>query len=147
MSVQELLNMDTFKSTMKSLVDFRGAKMPDFKGNNSVSNYEIKDSGTLAYSNLIDAESALGRTLFGPIPEGHRREFFEHKKNVWIFYDSWFDNTGLEHGITIRYEVRPNGVFKKYEGGAYTKLQGNELDNFRQAARMYLNLIKTNLYS
>ena len=25
------------------------------------------------YEDLVNAESALGRTLFGPIPEGHRR--------------------------------------------------------------------------
>ena len=51
---------------------------------------------------LINAESALGRTLFGDVAPGHQREFFMHKKNVWIWH---------EDGMTIRYEVRSNGVF------------------------------------
>ncbi len=147
MSLQELLNVNTFKDTMKSLVDFRGAKLPELHEKNEIPKYMVRDTSMLVYSDLIEAESALGRTLFGPIPDGHRREFFAYKKNVWIWHDSWQDNTGETHGVTIRYEVRPNGVYKKYEGSTYKKLEGNELNNFREAARMYLNLIKTNLYS
>ena len=33
-------------------------------------------SNRLSYQELLNAESALGRTLFGPIPDGHQREFF-----------------------------------------------------------------------
>ena len=98
------------------------------------------------YADLIDEESKLGRTLFGPIPEGHQREFFEQKKNVWIWYDSWLDQKGKSHDVTIRYEVKPEGVFKKYPGRSYVRIEGEELDNFRRAARMYLDLIKTKLY-
>ena len=36
---------------------------------------------------LINAESALGRTLFGDVAPGHQREFFMHKKNVWIWHE------------------------------------------------------------
>ena len=48
--------------------------------------------------------------------------------------------------MTIRYEVRPTGVYKKSLGGNYKKIEGAELNNFRQAARGYLNLVKTKLY-
>ena len=34
---------------------------------------------------LINAESALGRTLFGEVKRGHAREFFCLKKNVWLW--------------------------------------------------------------
>lgn len=95
---------------------------------------------------LISAESEFGRTLFGPIPEGHQREFFEHKKNVWVWYDGWTDEAGGVHGTTIRYEVKPNGVFKKVAQKPYMRLEGEELNNFRRAAKMYLSLIKSNLY-
>ena len=104
-------------------------------------------SNKLTYNDLINAESELGRTLFGPIPAGHQREFFESKKNVWIWHESYFDNHGHPHGTTIRYEVRPNGVFKSPDGADYIKIEGLELNNFRQAAAAYLNLIKTKLYS
>lgn len=100
----------------------------------------------LSYNDLINAESALGRTLFGPIPAGHQREFFAARKNVWIWHESWEDQAGVLQDMTIRYEVRPTGVFKRAGQGNYEKIEGDELDNFRRAARSYLNLVKTKLY-
>ena len=91
-------------------------------------------------------EAELGRTIFGPIPEGHTREFFEHKKNVWIWYESFIDPAGTTKEMTIRYEVRPTGVFKKPLGGICQKLEGEELNNFITAAKTYLALIKNKLY-
>lgn len=101
----------------------------------------------VSYDDLINAESEIGRTIFGPIPFGHQREFFESKKNVWIWHESWRNKVGGIEGMTIRYEVRPNGVYKKVNSRDYTKLQGEELDNFRTAAKTYLNLVKEGLYS
>ena len=86
---------------------------------------------------LINAESALGRTLFGNVEPGHRREFFMHKKNVWIWH---------EDGMTIRYEVRSNGVFKKVNDSGYHKVTGEELAHFRAAASAYLKLVKSRIY-
>ena len=94
----------------------------------------------------INAESELGRTIFGPIPAGHQREFFEHKKNVWIWHESW-NELGVRQEITLRYEVRPDGVYKKTNSSPYVKLSGAELSNFRVATKKYLELIKTNLYN
>ena len=87
---------------------------------------------------LLNVESALGRKIFGPVPEGHTREFFHHKKNVWIWY---------ENGVTMRYEVREHGVFKKIDDGKYQKIAGKELENFRQATKAYLKLVKTHIYA
>lgn len=95
---------------------------------------------------LINAESCLGRTLFGPIPAGHRREFFHDRGNVWIWYEGWTEPGREPHQITIRYEVRPTGVYKKLAAGNYVELAGGELENFRRAAHAYLYLIKRNLY-
>ncbi|MBR3248818.1 hypothetical protein IKF89_02190 [Candidatus Saccharibacteria bacterium] len=100
----------------------------------------------LSYDDLINAESALGRTLFGPIPVGHQREFFAARKNVWIWHESWVDNFGAWQELTVRYEVRPTGVFKRANKGNYEKIEGEELNNFRKAAHSYLNLVKTKLY-
>ncbi len=104
-------------------------------------------SSKLSYEDLINAESNLGKTLFGPIPYGHQREFFAAKKNVWIWHESWTDNLGKLQEITLRYEVRPDGVYKKQLGKDYKKIEGEELNNFRNAAHSYLNIIKSNLYS
>ena len=95
---------------------------------------------------LINAESALGRTLFGEIPSGHQREFFAAKKNVWVWYENWTDQLGQPQEMIIRYEVHPSGVFKRYNKGNYVNIEGEELDNFRLAAKSYLRLIKKRLY-
>lgn len=101
----------------------------------------------LGYNDLLTAESALGRTLFGPVPAGHRREFFTPRKNVWLWYESWTDAAGVWHDMMIRYEVRPAGVYKLPAGGIYTRLTGAELDNFATAVRGYAKLVKSKLYS
>ena len=103
-------------------------------------------SGKLTYSDLINAESALGRTIFGPVPDGHQREFFIAKKNVWIWHENWTDKFGNLQEMTVRYEVRPTGVFKRAGSNDYQKIEGTELNNFRKAAHSYLNLVKTKLY-
>ena len=103
-------------------------------------------SNRLSYADLINAESALGRTLFGPIPAGHKREFFAAKKNVWIWYESWTDATGAMQDMLVRYEVRPTGVYKRAGRGNYERIEGEELANFRRAAHSYLTLVKTKLY-
>ena len=122
-------------------------KIPIF-GVHTAENTEDDNSHRLklSYDDLINAESELGRTLFGPIPEGHQREFFEHRKNVWIWHESWLDAAGLMKGTTIRYEVRPDGVFKKVPNSKYIRLEGAELNNFRLAVKSYFELIKTKLY-
>ena len=103
-------------------------------------------SPTPSIDDLINAEAALGRTLFGPIPEGHRREFFQHKKNVWLWHESWLDENGYVKELTVRYEVRPSGVFKRPLGGKYMQLKGAELQNFRQAVHAYGKIVKEKLY-
>ncbi len=88
---------------------------------------------------LINAESALGRSIFGEIKKGHSREFFCLKKNVWLWY---------EDGLMIRYEVRENGVYKQVgKNTNYQRVTGDELQNFRNATKAYLKLIKTRIYS
>ena len=98
------------------------------------------------YEDLINAESALGRTIFGPVPEGHQREFFLLKDNAWLWYESYLDNLGKQHNLVVRYEVRPTGVYKSVSGGGYEKIIGQELENFKNAAFSYHNLVKTKLY-
>lgn len=94
---------------------------------------------------FINAESAIGRTIFGPIPAGHSREFFRDRHNIWIWHESW-EELGVTKSITIRYEVREDGVYKKSEGTGYIRIEGDELYNFAEALRTYLKLCKEQLY-
>lgn len=95
---------------------------------------------------LINAESKLGSTIFGPVPAGHRREFFHDRENIWIWHEDWLDHEQHTRQLTVRYEVRPSGVYKKISAGKYIQLKGAELENFRQATKVYLHIIKQKLY-
>ena len=106
---------------------------------------EIISRNQMTESDLINAESALGATIFGVIPEGHQREFFRFNHNVWVFHENWLEG-GYRRETTIRYEVREDGVYKLPMGGSYVKLEGVELRNFIGAAREYLRLVKSYLY-
>lgn len=98
-------------------------------------------------ADLINAESKLGSTIFGPIPAGHRREFFHDRNNIWIWHEDWYDGQNNSHQMTVRYEVRTTGIYKKVTAGKYIKLEGDELENFRRATHAYLDVIKKNLYN
>lgn len=103
-------------------------------------------SNKLSYEDLMNAESELGKTIFGPIPFGRERAFFKNHGNTWIWHESWTDAGGMTQSTTITYDVRPDGVFKKVPGVDYQKLEGSELENFVNAARAYYGLVKNNLY-
>ena len=94
---------------------------------------------------LINAESAIGGQLFGPIPNGHRREFFLYRHNYWIFHESWTEK-GVHKESTITFEVRKTGVYKNPLGSGYRKITGAELKNFCLAIREYQKLVKAKLY-
>lgn len=106
-----------------------------------------RSSVRVTRADLINAESKLGSTIFGPIPAGHRREFFHDQQNVWIWHEDWQDGHHNTHQMTVRYEVRTSGVYKKVSTGKYFKLEGDELDNFRRATHAYLYVIKQHLYN
>ena len=128
------------KLTRKEKREMRKARRYSYTGSSRLY------SNKLSYDELVNAESAIGRTIFGPIPAGHQREFFEFRRNIWIWHESYVDPSGVMQEMTVRYEVRPNGVYKRPGNGIYHKIEGVELDNFRKAARTYLELIKAKLY-
>lgn len=106
-----------------------------------------KITGKPSRADLINAESRLGSAIFGPIPAGHRREFFHDQNNIWIWHEDWLDQQQNSHQMTVRYEVRSSGVYKKVSTGKYFKLEGDELENFRKATHAYLYMIKRYLYN
>lgn len=115
----------------------RHAKEPNFKP---------VYSNRISPDELMNMESQWGGILFGPIPAGHQRNFFEYKKNVWIWYEGWPGKNGNLESMTVRYEVRPAGVFKRVNSQKYEKITGQELDYFRATLHQYLKLMKTKLY-
>lgn len=95
---------------------------------------------------LINLESAIGSKLFGPIPGGHRREFFCLDDHTWIWHEEWIDeNRKLQVGTT-RYEINEHGILKVQEGARYNYLEGEELQNFGLAVRLYYEQVAREVY-
>lgn len=79
----------------------------------------------------------LGGRVFGPIPDGIRREFFCLDKHTWVWHEEWTDQDGHRRAATTRYDVRPNGILKSQGVSSYQRLSVEEERNFRQAAELY----------
>lgn len=86
---------------------------------------------------LIGEEAKIGGELFGPIPKGHRREFFCLDQYTWVWHEEWFDQKGKHQSITTRYEMRPQGVLKAQDGQPYQRLGRDEAKNLLQATQLY----------
>lgn len=89
------------------------------------------------YRNLIRQEAIIGGQLFGPIPEGHRREFFCLDEHTWVWYEEWTDATGHRQSKTTRYDVRPKGVIKIQDGHPNKNVTLDEARNLYQAVKLY----------
>lgn len=96
---------------------------------------------------LIKLESEIGRTLFGEIPAGRKREFFCLDAETWVWYEQWQDAQGKPKEHTIRYEVHPHGIMKVEDSGQnYSFLEGDELQNLALATQAYEERVMRELY-
>lgn len=98
------------------------------------------------YRMLMRREAELGGQVFGPVPEGRRREFFCLDKNTWIWHEEWSDERGMRQSKTTRYDVRPSGILKAQSNGTYHKVSGEEASNLRAAAEVYIQRSLRELY-
>lgn len=83
--------------------------------------------------NLIRHEAKIGGQVFGPVPKGHRREFFCLDRHTWVWHEEWIDTSGARQIQTTRYDVRPGSVFKS-QNGQYKKVSNSELKRLQEAA-------------
>lgn len=95
---------------------------------------------------LIQAESEIGKTLFGPVPKGGRREFFCLDEDTWIWHEEWLDNAGEKNVRTTRYEIRGKEVIKSQDGEKRTYVTGDELHNLMLATRLYYDRVARAVY-
>lgn len=86
---------------------------------------------------LIHYEAKIGGQIFGPIPEGRRREFFCLDRHTWVWHEEWNDQTGKRQVVTTRYDVRPSGILKSQSGQPYQLLSPGEARNFYAAVEQY----------
>lgn len=103
-------------------------------------------SSRISRRELIQRESEIGGQLFGSVPAGHHRQFFNLDPTTWIWYEEWNDDEGKAQSTTTRYEVHKNGVLKVQEGTQYYYIEGQELDNFVTATRAYYERVTHDIY-
>lgn len=89
------------------------------------------------YRDILREQAKSGGLLFGPIPEGRRREFFCLDQHTWVWHEEWYDQLGQHHAVTTRYDIRPQGILKSQGSNSYQLVTGDELRNLYRAARMY----------
>src|SRR4051812_47987674 len=94
------------------------------------------DKRAAYYKSLINYEAKIGGALFGPVPAGHRREFFCLDEHTWVWHEESKDSQGNQRVITTRYDVRPNGFFKA-QGSQYQPLSDEETFNLYNAIELY----------
>jgi len=90
-----------------------------------------------AYDAVLRYESKVGGQLFGPVPAGHRREFFCLDKYTWVWHEEWTNTNGKHQVVTTHYHVRPNGILKTQGNQTYQSISRDELRNFHNAVKLY----------
>lgn len=94
---------------------------------------------------LIQAESNIGRTVFGPVAAGARREFFCLDEDTWIWHEEW--TAGSKREVrTTRYEIRADDVIKSQDGERRSYVSDGELANLDTAMQMYYQKVMPGVY-
>lgn len=126
--------MGFIKKSLYWLTGYDNIKMPRFGGQKKITRREI-----------IQRESHIGGHLFGSIPAGHHRQFFNLDRNTWVWYEEW-EVAGKYENRTTRYEIHENGILKVQDGAQYYYIEGNELANLLTAIRMYYEKVSREVY-
>lgn len=106
-----------------------------------------QDREAKLYRNLMRHEARIGGSVFGPVPEGRRREFFCLDEYTWVWHEEWTDNNGQHHVMTTRYDVRPSGVLKSQNGSHYQPVKEQEALRLLKAARLYRDKVNLQIYN
>lgn len=95
---------------------------------------------------LIRREAKIGSEIFGPIPAGHRREFFCLDRNTWVWHEEWIDQNGKRQDMTTRYEIRGSRMIKAQQGRPYQEVTGNEAQHLLEAIEIYYQRVMEEVY-
>lgn len=98
-----------------------------------------------AHQALLRYEARLGGQLFGPVPEGTRREFFCLDEHTWVWHEERRDASGNHYAVTTRYVIRPTGIVKSQGDGQYLALSKQETQNLYSAIKLYTKHVGTEL--
>lgn len=99
------------------------------------------------YRSLLRREAKIGGEIFGPVAKGGKREFFCLDEHTWIWHEEWLDANGARRIKTTRYDIRKNGILKAQDGQTYQRVSKDEAERLLQAAKIYEERIKSELYA
>lgn len=89
------------------------------------------------YNEVLRYEARMGGELFGPVPAGHRREFFCLDRYTWVWHEEWTDQSGKPQAVTTRYNIRPDQVLKTQNDQPARPVSKDELKNLYRAIKLY----------
>lgn len=121
----------------RQVTDYLMGAIPQFNGTHHYSRIE---------RDLISREASVGATVLGPIPAGHQRQFFCLDSYTWVWNEQWIDSEGKQRVYNVQYDVRPDGILKRVNGGSPSKLGPKELQNFDQAISRYYQEVSSKVY-
>lgn len=113
---------------------------------NSVTSQKAAKELENIYRDLIRSEATIGGSIFGNLPDGHRREFFCLDKHTWIWHEEWLDDSGARQTLTTRYDVRPDGILKSQGNSGYKAVTAEEARHLIAAAKEYKSRTFKQLY-
>jgi hypothetical protein len=99
------------------------------------------------YRNLLRHEARIGGQLFGPVPQGGRREFFCLDEYTWVWHEEWIDAHGKRQMKTTRYDIRPTGIMKVQDGQPSQYVSLEEGRRLYQAFQLYGQRVNAELYN
>jgi hypothetical protein len=122
------------QKTIQLLTGYDDVRLPSLKFKTKITKRE-----------LIQRESVIGGRLFGNVPDGHHRQFFNLDRRTWVWYEEWEQN-GQHESRTTRYEIHENGIMKVQDGAPYYYIEGHELKNLLLAIKHYYDQVAREVY-
>ena len=96
---------------------------------------------------LMRRESKIGATVFGPVPQGHQRDFFCFDARTWVWAEQWYDHhTKTQKSMQVQYEFQSRGVLKTVDGVAVGFVKAEELAHLLEAIYTYQQRVHQEVY-
>lgn len=99
-----------------------------------------------AERDLIAKEALVGAWVLGDVPAGHTRSFFCLDTHTWVWNEQWHAEDGSLKTMHVQYDVRPDGILKRIDGGHPLRVTGDELRNFDTAVTQYYYQVSSQVY-
>lgn len=89
------------------------------------------------FTRQLQVEKArLGSLIFGEVPAGRHREFYQQDATTWV-WNEMIPRNGQYESLRVEYKTSPGGVYKSVNGKDIGPLRGKELFNFSEAVKEY----------